>query len=205
MNFLFIIAQNERNLQDKVLLLIFCLFFSIPIFSQDNNELIEPRSYNLEKSWFDKNGENSLLIHIENLCIPDKTIPMGFKSKITVRLKNNRYHLKTSYNNPDYEMSMISFYEDDLVLKSIDGADAVFIPIFYCGNSDSQVKVSYIILHNNKKYLKHIHFYCTEYGTCSLNDDLDKILKGMPDYLKKEFINQLSRYKILPDFHQEFY
>lgn len=80
----------------------------------------------------------------------------------------------------------------------------VFIPFFYCANADSNIEVSYFILHNHLKYFKQINFYCGEEGYCKLNEDLKEKLKDMPDYLKKEFINQLAKYKDITDFHQDF-
>ena len=187
--------------------LVFCLFV-LPILSyaQDQPDFIvvRPRPFDCKKEWTDKNGNNLLQIHVSALCTDNLTFMDGFKSKITVTLNNKKHDLKKSYDNENYQMSSISFYEQDIILEQIDGSTAVFVPFFYCGNMDSSVTVSYFIFYNKYKYIKHISFYCSEDGDCKLNDDIDKKLKGMPDVLKNCFLQQLSKYKLIGNFHQEW-
>lgn len=200
MNYLFIINQQLRNQLLKILAI--TAFIIASISPEKQAQVMEPDSVIVNQTWTDNNGVNELYIYVYAACNLQKPPYDGYKSKIQVKLKNEKYKLKIEYDEKNYQMCMILFKEDDIFYVNKNNTQIAFIPFFYCANADSEIKVSYFILYNNLKFLKHIYFYCDEDGNCRLNDNLNKKLKGMPEYLKKEFIDQLSKYKTIDDFHQ---
>ena len=172
-----------------------------------NAQVMEPDSLIINQTWNDKNGHNELYIRVYAACSPDDLDkpPMGHESKIQVKLKNKKHDLAIHYELEfeQYQMQMLLFYEDDIRYFKIKGAQAVFIPFFYCGNYDSINRVSYIILYNNKAYLKHIVFYCSENGKCRLWDDLPN-LSDMSKVLKKKLISEVEKYNDIKDFHDDW-
>ncbi len=165
---------------------------------------MESDSVIARQEWKDRNGNNELYVRVYAACNPKKPPFDGRRTQIEIRLKNDKHRLKMKYDEENYQMCMIFFDENDISYINRAGSRIVFIPFFYCGNADNNITVSYFILYNNLKYLRHIDFYCDEDGNCKLDDDLKKKLKGMPGYLKKEFINQLSKHKNVTDFHKDF-
>lgn len=165
-------------------------------------QVMEPDSVVVNQTWTDNNGYNELYINVYAACNTEKPPYDGHKSKIQVRLRNEKHKLKIEYDEKKYQMCMILFNESDICYVDQNDVQIIFIPFFYCGNADSNIRVSYFILYNKLKFLRHIDFYCDEDGNCRLNDNLKKKLKGMPDYLKKEFVYQLSKFKTIGDFHQ---
>lgn len=184
-------------------LLLFTICFS-PLQGQntDTDYLFIPDTINIKENWKDKNGMNTLYIIVNGAC-NSETGYFGSRSSISVNLQNDKYILNVGYDEENYEMRMILFNKNDIVYKKKYGSQIVFIPFFYCANSDSIVRVSYIIFHNNQKYIKHIDFHCTESGNCKLKTNLKTELQEIPDYLKKEFQKQLSRFITIVDFHQD--
>lgn len=191
----------REKLLGLFLLLLFMSLSNIKINGQDYP--VPPDSVTIEKQWTDKNGQNRLRIRISALCEPLRTFPMGFESRIDVDLKHKKHELYIGYELEHYEMSMIMFYEEDIRYFKIKGVQAVFIPFFYCGNSDSTVRVSYIILYNDKAYLKHIDFYCSEAGDCELKDGVDGLI-DMPKPLRNRLIKELEGYTEISNFHEDW-
>lgn len=80
--------------------------------------------------------------------------------------------------------------------------EAIFIPFTYCSNSDSDKKLSYIVLYKDKKYLYHISFSCNEVEDCFLNEDLNISLKELNPKIKAVLIKKIkSKYKTVVDFN----
>ena len=155
---------------------------------------MEPDSIVFNQTWEDCNGYNELYIRVYAACNPEKPPYDGHESKIQVKLKNKKYELAVHYEleYDQYQMQMLLFSEENIRYFKIKKAKAAFIPFFYCGNSDSINRVSYIILHNNKSYLKHIDFYCSENGRCKL---LENYLSDIPKSLRKILIQELENDK----------
>jgi len=179
--------------------MIFCSFFCLLSFAQESKR----DSITVVKNWEDKSGRNELTVHIAGLCDPENPPFDGVSTKIQVNLKNNQVDLNIVFDDEDYQMERILFYENNIEVVEIKNEKAVFIPFFYCGNFDNDIKVSYIIFYKNTGYLFHINFHCSERNGCKLNDDLKNKLAPIKDKnLKKIFEEKLkSTYKHYADFH----
>lgn len=160
-------------------------------------------SVTVVKNWEDKNGPNQLTVHVVGLCNPDEPPFDGTPTKIQAHLKNKQTELQVLFDDENYQMEMILFYEKDIEIMDIKKEKAIFIPFFYCGNFDNDIRVSYIIFYKDKSYLFHIDFHCAEGDGCWLSDDLKAKLSSIEDRtLKKVFAKKLkSRYKKYSDFH----
>jgi len=155
------------------------------------------------KNWEDRNGRNELTIHVAGLCGPESPPFDGSLTRIEANLKTSQADLNIVFDDEDYQMERILFYENDMEIVEIKKEKAVFIPFFYCGNFDNDIKVSYIIFYKNTGYSFHINFHCSEENGCKLNDDLKNKLAQIKDKnLKKVFEEKLkSMYKHSADFH----
>lgn len=189
-----------ENLQMKVLLKLFFLLAFFP--NKITAQVVKVDSISISKEWKDCNGTNKLIVNVNALCNPDEPPFDGHKTKIDVSLKNKKHSLNVQFDDPAYQMEMIAFNEKNIWFYSLKGAQAVFIPFTYCSNSDSDKKLSYIILYNNKKYLYHIPFKCSEDDDCVLNEDLNKSMSDLNSKIRAELIKKIqSHYKKGIDFN----
>jgi len=189
-----------ESLQVKVLLRFFFLiaFFSNKVESQ----VVKVDSISISKEWKDCNGMNRLTVNVNALCNPNEPPFDGHKTMIDVSLKNKKHSLNVQFDDPDYQMEMIAFSEKNIWFYSLKKVQVAFIPFTYCSNSDSEKKLSYIILYNDKKYLYHIPFKCTEDDDCVLNEDLNKSMSDLNPKIKTELIKKIqSHYKKGSDFN----
>jgi len=121
---------------------------------------------------------------------------------IDVHLKNEKHLLDVQFDDPDYQMEMIAFNEEDISFYDLEGSKAVLIPFTYCGNSDSDKKLSYIVLYNGKNYLYHVSFRCNEDEDCSLNEDLDESMGDLSSEIRAEITKRIQfRYGKAIDFN----
>lgn len=188
MNYPFIIESLQQNLQFKRF---WGFIFAVGFFSFSQGQVMILDSLYIQKSWTDKNGINTLSINVNALCNPNKPPFDGQETKINAELVNNEFSLKQEYNDKDYQMEMLQFYEKDIWFYKYKEAQAVFIPFFYCANLDNEVKVSYIIFYNNS-WLDHFYYKCTEEGDCWLNDKLEKKVDDLSIKIRKELVKQLK-------------
>ena len=197
MNYQFITGNLQRIQWHKMQ-----LFFFLMLYIPSQAQTILPDSIMIHKSWNDKNGKNKLTVKVNALCNPNRPPFDGHETKIEAEIRNAGGSQEIVYNDEDYQMEMILFRENDIWLEEFNKIKAVFIPFFYCGNSDSDIKASFIIFYNTKKYLYHINFHCTENGTCKVTDDLNTKLKELSPKLRNSFIKSLkSKYKKYSDFN----
>ncbi|WP_343534910.1 hypothetical protein [Pedobacter sp.] len=185
-----------KKIQNIIGSLIKMLFFLLMIGSQPAiAQIVHTDSIEIHKVWKDKNGENKLTVNVNALCNPDKPPFDGHKTKLRALLKNKNFAQEIIFDDKNYQMEMILFREKDIWLTEYKGNKAVFIPFFYCGNADNDVKVSFIIFYNRKKYLYHIKFYCNEEGKCNLNEpNINLKLKGLPKEVRDEFAKKLKAF-----------
>ena len=145
----------------------------------------------IEKKYFkDKKGNNELTIMVMNPCGLNKEPYDGPLSYIEASLKNKYTSNNVSYNYPNAQSGLLYFNKKEVLISDVGGKKAVFIPFYYCGNWDNDNMVSYLIFYDNKKYIEHIKYYCTDNGKCKLNDNVT--LKDMPSSLKKFFVKVLK-------------
>lgn len=158
---------------------------------------MEPDSVIINKTWIDRNGENKLYIRVYAACNPDKPPFDAHLTQIQAHLKNTSRSLNIKYDEPDYQMCMIFLSEKDIWFHDVNGIKAVFIPFSYCGNMDTTVRLSYIILYKKHKYLFHFTFECNEIfegGTkCILEEkSARKQIKKIPKELREVLFNHLK-------------
>ncbi len=197
MNYLFITGRYWVIQLRRLIIYVVSILW-LPLYSQEVNV----DSISINKTWIDNNGKNSLFVKVNALCDPNNPPFDGHKTLIEASLKNKKHNLNLLYDEENYQMKMLLFYEKDIKFYKLNKTNSIFIPFFYCGNWENDVKVSYIIFYNNKKYLYHINYYCGEDASCRLNDNLNLKLKNMPESLKKIFIKELkTKYKTSKDFY----
>lgn len=156
-------------------------------------QVVQTDSAKIYKVWKDKNGENKLTVNVNALCNPAKPPFDGHKTKIKAVLKNKNFVQEIVFDDKDYQMEMILFRENDMWFSEHGGTKAVFIPFFYCGNADNDVKASFIIFYGNKKYLYHLKFYCDDAGNCTLREpNLGPKLKDLPNEIKDNLMRKLK-------------
>jgi hypothetical protein len=149
----------------------------------------------------DKKGTNTLTIKMMNPCGLKKGPYDGPLSYIEASLKNKYTSQNVSYNYVDAQSGLLYFNKNEISINDIEGKKAILIPFYYCGNWDNDNTVSYLIFYDNKKYIEHVKYYCTDNGKCRLNDSLK--LKGMPTTLKTFFTNTLkTKYKKASDLYK---
>ena len=149
----------------------------------------------------DKKGKNTLTIKMMNPCGLKNGPYDGPLSYIEASLKNKYASQNVSYNYVDAQSGLLYFIKDEISINDVEGKKAVFIPFYYCGNWDNDNMVSYLIFYENKKYIEHVKYYCTDNGKCKLNDNLQ--CKGMPTVLKTFFANTLkTKYKKASDLYR---
>lgn len=198
MNYPFIIEVIRLDQFRKIAMLLLCMT-SFVIHAQ----VVHTDSIAVHKTWYDKNGKNTLSIKVNALCNANKPPFDGHVSIINASLTNKNYAVTNEYNDENYQMEMLLFYEKDIWFHVINKVKAVFIPFFYCGNMDTNNKVSYLIFYNNTKYLYHINYRCNEDNACTLNENLQLKLKDLPTGLKKVFMKVLqSKYKKATDLYR---
>ncbi len=195
MNYQYII----ENLRAIVLLRIICLLVLFP--NMGITQVVKVDSIAVSKEWKDCNGKNTLKVEVNALCNPDEPPFDGHKTMINATLKNKNNELNVTFDDPDYQMEMIAFNEKNIWFYTLKRTKAVFIPFSYCSNSDTDIKLSYIVMYNDKKQLYHISFKCSEDEDCVLNEDLNDTIKGLDPKIKAELIKQIkSNYKKVADF-----
>ena len=112
-----------------------------------------------------------------------------------------KHFLNIAFDDLDYHMEMIAFSEKNIWFYNFkEKVEAVFIAFTYCRNSNK--KLSYIVLYNDKKYQYHISFRCNEEEDCLLNDDLDITFKELNPKIKETLIKKIkSKHKTVVDFN----
>ena len=126
MNYLFTIDQRRREGLLNVIFILIIIFFSHSVSAQ----VLEPDLVDVSRTWQDRNGDNKLSIKVYAACNPDKGPLDGHKTMIKASLKNSKYKIEKKYNEKNYQMCMIFFDPADIVLKPLDGSEAIFIPFF---------------------------------------------------------------------------
>lgn len=189
-----------ENLKAKVLLKLSLLFVFFP--NKIVSQVVKTDSISIVKEWKDCNGKNTLNVTVNALCNPEEPPFDGHKTIIEAHLNNKRHKLEVEFDDPNYQMEMISFSEKNIWFYSLKGVNAVFIPFTYCSNSDSEKRLSYIVFYNGNKQLYHIDFKCTEDENCALNEDLNKLLSDLNPKLRAELVKKIkSKYKKAIDFN----
>jgi hypothetical protein len=193
-----------QKMKSLVLSIIFLLCIATS-FSQkgdgDSMEMYHRDSISVTQYFQDKKGKNTLSVKIMNPCGLKKGPYDGALSYIEANLKNKYTSQNISYNYADAQSGLLYFIKDEISINDVEGKKAVFIPFYYCGNWDNDNMVSYLIFYDNKKYVEHIKYYCTDNGKCKLNDHLK--CKGMPTALKTFFANTLkTKYKKASDLYK---
>lgn len=171
----------------KLLCFIFLLLLSSTVAIA---QVVVPDSITINKQWKDNNGENTLTVNVNALCNPENPPFDGHKTMIHAALKTKNFSSEVVFDDEDYQMEMILFRETDIWFFDLNKTKAAVIPFFYCGNSDTNVKASFIIFYGAKKYLYHLNFYCGEEGKCALDE---KKLKGKLADLPREIKDKLIR------------
>jgi len=173
------------------------LFVIIPV--QLNAQQITPSSVFITKEWSDKNGQNILTVDGQNLCNLDSEYGArdGFPSSVEVTLKNDKHTLNFQCNLPEetYMMHTWLIREKEIWVSEYNSAQIVFIPLFYCGNADSDTYISYIILYEGQKLSVDIQYQYefSALGYFRLNDDLKKKFHYIrPKKLRKKIIQELE-------------
>jgi hypothetical protein len=192
----------------KMKSLVLNIFFTLLVatsFSQkvdvDSTLMYHRDSIAVTQYFQDKKGKNTLTIKIMNPCGLKKGPYDGPLSYIEASLKNKYISQNVSYNYVDAQSGLLYFNKNEISINEIGGKKAVLIPFYYCGNWDNDNMVSYLIFYDNKKYIEHVKYYCTDNGNCKLNDTLK--LKGMPTSLKNFFANILkTKYKKSSDLYK---
>ncbi|GHV58737.1 hypothetical protein FACS1894182_11710 [Bacteroidia bacterium] len=176
----------------------------------DSRQVIFCDSVNITKQWTDHNGENRLTINGTELCNFEKWCVDGHPSKLEVSLTNSKHSLDMKYelSFDEYQMQTILFRESEIWFCDLNKIRAVFIPLFYCGNTDQDTKISYIVLHDNQKYIFHLSclYDFSADGFFRLNDNLEEKLKVVPSKkLRKMVAEQLqSKYQSQQEYESVF-
>lgn len=199
MNFQFIIQAMKQLVLNTFFIMCVASSFSQKV-DTDSSFMYHKDSIIVTKYFKDKKGKNTLTIKIINPCGLKEGPYDGALSYIEAQLKNNYTIQNIKYNHVDAQSGLLYFNIKDVSINDIDGKKAIFVPFYYCGNWDNDNMVSYLIFFENKKYVEHIKYYCTDDGKCKLNDNLK--LKGMPLRLKNFFTNTLkTKYKKTSDLY----
>ena len=191
-------VQTQNSILRCILLALWWVYSLLNIAEASTRD-----SITVFKNWEDKNGANELMVKVVGLCNPDEPPFDGTPTMIEAYLTNKHGKLQALFNDENYQMEMILFYENDIEIIDVKKEKAVFVPFFYCGNFDNDIRVSYIVFYGDKSYLFHINYHCAEGDGCWLNDNLKAKLSSIEDrHLKKVFIKKLkSEYKRFSDFH----
>lgn len=174
------------------------------LFEKEKTNRIEQRkTANFKHAFSDASGKNTVLIKVYNPC--DLATPPwdADKNFIEARLINGKNILDAKYNNTAPEMSLIFFDQKEISVQKINGINAVYIPFYYCGNSEDHDKtVSYLIFYKGTSYTRHLAYTCTDTG-CKLQQE-QKIMKGLPVALEKHLTQYSNaRHKNTKSFHQD--
>lgn len=199
-NYLFII-QKMKSLVTSLILLFF-----IPLCGQkpvhDSLKVYYQDSLMVNKNFKDGIVSNNLTVKVINPCNAEKNRFDGAVTLISATVKNKNYTDNVIYNYPYAQSGLINLKPNNISDFTIDKHRAVLIPFTYCGNSDNDTQVSYIIFYKRKKYLHHIKYYCGENNKCKAKDNLNVILKDLPAPLKLKVIKDLeTKYKNSNDFY----
>lgn len=195
MSYQYIFENLQQSRLHKIFALILFFLFSIPL----NAQQIIPSSVHITKEWKDKNGKNTLIIDGRNLCNLDSEYGArdGIPSFVNVRLESNKekVNFQCKLAKEEYMMHTWLIREREIWLSECCSVQIVFIPLFYCGNADSDTRISYIILYGGQKLFVHIQYTYefTASGYFVLNDDLEKKLDFVrPKKLRTQIIKQLK-------------
>ncbi|ACU02971.1 hypothetical protein [Pedobacter heparinus] len=176
----------------------------VKLFEKEKADRIGQRkTANFKHSFSDASGKNMVSVKVYNPC--DLAAPPwdADKNFIEASLVNRKNTLAVRYDNPAPEMSLIFYDHKEISVQTINGINAVFIPFYYCGNSEDHDKaVSYLIFYNGRSYARHLAYACTKTG-CKLQQE-QKTIKGLPVALSKHLIKYSnSRHKNKRSFHQD--
>lgn len=170
------------------------------------NYAIGQDSLLVKREFRDGAQKNKLEIKVINPCHL-KTPPWdGVKTQIEARLTSRGKVLELIYDYPYPQMSLLYFEAAELKMADIQGAKAVIIPFYYCGNAeDYDRKVSYILFYKQKKYLFHLDYFCKEPAKCKPQKNLNLLFKELPAGLKKYFLDYLNKkHASKGSFHQDY-
>ncbi len=189
MNCQFIIGLLRLN-QLRRIILFFLLGFSYvsTLLAQE----VHPNSLSVVKQWNDANGRNNLSIKVSAACNPSKPPFDGHPTGIHVVLNNRKGKVHVNYEDSSYAMEMIAFHKKYIWFSQYKKTKVVFIPFFYCGNEDTEVKLSYILVFDNKYFTYHFKFKKDEDGNCLAVDDIDSSIKNLPVALQQVFGKKLK-------------
>ena len=161
------------------------------------------KTANFKHTFSDPSGRNTVLIKLYNPC--DLATPPwdADKNFIEARLISGKNILEVKYDNPVPEMSLIFYDHKEISVQKINGTNAVFIPFYYCGNSeDHDKRVSYIIFYKGTSYTCHLAYVCTD-TSCKFQQE-QKTMKGLPVALKKYLVQYSAEsHKNKKHFHQD--
>lgn len=176
----------------------------VKLFEKEKaNRIGQRKTANFKHTFSDASGKNTVLIKVYNPC--DLSTPPwdADKNFIEARLVNGKNILEVRYNNPAPEMSLIFYDHKEISVQKINGISAVFIPFYYCGNSEDHDKtVSYLIFYKGTYYTRHLAYTCTDTG-CKLQQE-QKEIKGLPIAVSTHLIKYSNaRHKNKKSFHQD--
>ncbi|WP_146191026.1 hypothetical protein [Sphingobacterium athyrii] len=158
-----------------------------------------------ERGYQDIYGKNMLHVKVTNPCNADSSRFDGLLSHIEVQLKNNKGKTSVTYKHPHPQMSLIQFIQEEIHIKDLGGRKAAIVPFYYCGGYESyDMKVSYIVLYENKSYIFHLDYYCGEGVECKPVRTLQATLKNLPKDIRTYLIRYLTKkHRSRDSFHQE--
>lgn len=188
MNYRFTIESLQAIRLRKIVWL-FAMSYCMPAIAQE----LHPDSITVQKKWTDKNGENKLTVKVNALCNPSKMPIDGHATKFEAKLKVRQKEMNIVFDDSAYQMEMILFEEKEIWFYELNKVKAVFIPFLYCSNADNDLKVSYAVFYDNKKYLFHFQFRCNENGNCKISTERNKELITLQPQLRKVLIEKLKK------------
>lgn len=158
-----------------------------------------------KKTYWDAFGKNTLSVKVINPCNADSSIFDGTVTKMEVRLKNKKSTTTLTYNYPYPQMALIQFLKDEIHIQDFGGRKAAIIPFYYCGGYESyDMKVSYIVIFANKKYIYHLDYYCGEGQNCKPVQSLASNLANLPKEIRIYMVAYLTnKHKSKKSFHQD--
>lgn len=163
------------------------------------------RMQTFEKIFTDDNGKSTVRVKVLNPCILSTPPWDAQKCTIEAEVRHGKQRLKLFYDYPDAQMSLIYFNGKEIRNEIIKGATAIFIPFYYCGNSeDYERRVSYMIFYKHSKYLYHIDYTCPDEQSCKPKVSVADQFKELPLPLKSYFVKYLHhKHQHRKSFYQE--
>lgn len=173
---------------------ILLMLTALPVIGQETTvEEKERKTIRFTKIFFDETGKNRLEVMLKNPCVLSTPPWDAERCLIEIALIRGKKNTGISYNLPNPQMSLIYFNSSEVAIKRVNGSNAVFVPSYYCGNSeDYDKRVTYAVFYKSKVYFHHLDFRCDDNGRCSPKKELLKVLADIPPALKPYYIQYIT-------------